>query len=411
MKNRVSFFIGLSIFFISCFAILILVSYAQKDIPELANAQEMIKKAFPNSKITWSKEIEEEMVNFKAASTALAIMIGNGDKRMIEFINFKDTIDWEIECDRNSCRHYEVIGGDYPRLSIKKVDWILGTRVIDAKGEEIFDLNLKSWLYPSHSAKYYYTKDNPDSYNELKVYNANGEFLWKRKTPGLRVWFSHAFSDSQLIYLDYRGCFLLNALTGEEIWRVPWLQFGQTIMGFPKIFSSSDGQYFIITDSHGLISINSIGKILWSKKIERTILATALSEDGKFVVIYAQKRKAKDEKRLELLNNFSNGQSIWDIPIETPIKDYPSEIHGLTIRVNKISLTPGMVPYYTSKGITPQMQTFYFEIDTESGELLNKYAIDGVSETIINDNQKVHFLLVHTKDKKEIFRIEQGVIK
>jgi len=61
MKSRVSFLMGLLTVFISYFAILIL-SYAQTNVPELANAQELIKKAFPNSKITWSKEIEGEMV-------------------------------------------------------------------------------------------------------------------------------------------------------------------------------------------------------------------------------------------------------------------------------------------------------------------------------------------------------------
>ena len=411
MKSRVSFLIGLSIFFISSFIVLILVSYAQKDVPELANAQDLIKKAFPNSKITWSKEIEGEMVNFKATSTALAIMIGNGDQRKIKFINFKDTTEWQIECDHNSCRYYDMIGGDSPKLLIKKVDWILGTRVIDGKGEEIFDLSLKSWLYPSPSARYYYTRDNPDSYNELKVYDAEGQFLWKRKTPGLKMWLTQALSDSELIYKDYQGCILLNALTGEEIWSIPRPKFAQTIMGASKISAACNGVYFIITDSHGLISINNKGKILWTKKIERTILAAAISEDGKFVAVYAQKRNAKDGTRLELLENLNKGEPMWSIPIETPIKDVPSDIHGLSIRGDIVSLTPGVVPYYISRGITPEMQTFYFEIDKGNGELLDEYTIGGVSETMNADTRKLHFLLVDAKEKKQIFRIEQSVIE
>ncbi|MGB2698612.1 MAG: hypothetical protein WBD28_12245 [Candidatus Zixiibacteriota bacterium] len=411
MKSRVSFLISLSIFYISSFAILILVSHAQTDIPELANAQELIKKAFPNSKITWSKEIQGEMVNFRATPTALAIMIGNGDKKKIKYVNFKDSSEWSIDCHNKSCLYYDIIGEYDPKLWIRGLkDRMPYTRVINYKGDEIINMKLKSWLNPSPFAKYYYTSDNPDIYNQLKVYDTNGKFLWIRKTPGLKVWFVHALSDSELIYVDYQGCFLLDAFTGQKIYKIQREKYGH-ISGFFKISTALNGEYFTITDADNIASIDNDGKVLWIKENEEEILATALSEDGKFVATYNGKSRAKDGKRLQFFDNFNNGMLIWVSPIKTPIHDIPSDIHGLKIKHNVVYLTPGMVPYYTSKGITPEMQTFYFDIDPEKGTLLDQRIAEGVAETFQYSGKVLSYILIDKDTHKEIFRIEQDKIK
>lgn len=390
---------------------LTLIAYGQVDSSS-SKTQEDITKLFPNSKITWSKEIEGEMVNFRATSTALAIMTGNRDKKSIEFINFEDTTEWSIDCHGKSCLYYDIIGEDESKLWIRGLkNGRIQTRVIKNKGEEIINMNLKSWLDPSPSEKYYYTSDNPDSYNQLKVYDSNGKFLWKRKTPGLKVWFVHALSDSELIYMDYQGCFMLDAVNGDEIWKIPKGEFGVATMGLPNFFTSLNGKYFILTDNYDILSIENKGQILWVKKVPGVILAASISNNGKFVTLYTEKLKAKDGKKLELLDNFNNGDLIWDSQIKTPIQDVPSDIHGLKINYNIVSLTPGMVLYYTSEGITTDMQTFCFEFDSENGELLNQYTIDGVLEIVGTKKKNNYYWLVHKGDKKEIFRFEQVLNK
>ncbi len=412
MKSRVFFLIGLLMIFISSFAILIMVSYAQKDIPELANAQELIKKAFPNSKITWSEEIQGEMVNFRATSNALAIMIGDGDKRKIEFFNFKDSIEWSIDCHDKSCLYYDIIGEDDPKLWIRGIkDGMPYTRVINSKGEEIINMKLESWLDPSPSAEYYYTSDNPDIYNQLKVYDSNGKFLWIRKTPGLKVWFVHALSDSELIYMDYQGCLMLNALNGEVIWNIHKEEFSELTMGIPEFSTSSNGKYLIMRDIHDILSVDNEGKILWMKKVPTVILASSISDNGKFVVLYTKKLKTSDGKKLEILDNFNKGKQIWDSRIETVIKDVPSDIHGLKIKHNVVYLTPGIVSYYTDEGITPEIQTFYFDIDSEKGTILDQRVAEGVAETFQYGGKLLSYILIDRNTHKEIFRIEQDKIK
>ena len=191
---RVNHLVAVTSLFIVFLLIVSVVVAAQVAGQNSSETQEVIQKAFPNSKTTWSEEIEGEMVNFKATSTALAIMIGNGDKRKIKFINFKDTIDWAIDCDKRSCRQYDLVGGKEPKLLIRGFEHGMSkTKVIDTKGEEIFDLTLTSWLLSSPTGRYYHTVDNQDSYNILKVYDSEGSFLWEREEYQGGDWFSMHF--------------------------------------------------------------------------------------------------------------------------------------------------------------------------------------------------------------------------
>jgi len=411
MKSRVSFLMGLLTVFISYFAILIL-SYAQTNVPELANAQELIKKAFPNSKITWSKEIEGEMVNFRATSTALAIMIGNGDKRRIEFTNLQDTSEWSVHCDYNSCRYYDVIGEKESRLLIQGMQPAGPfTTLYSGKGELLFKLETDSWLYPSLNLVYFYTTANFDSHNLLKVYDAEGRFMWERGTPHGKMWFAHALSDSELIYIDYKGCFLLNALTGAEIWRIPREEYSTFVSGFLEIYPASKGKYFVVEDNYGLVSIENESEILWAKKTSMNILAASICENGRFIALYQQERGKSGVKKLELLDNFDEGKVLWSKSIETSIEDVSSDIHGLRIKGNEVSLIPGFVSYYVAKGITPQMHSFHFGIDSERGTLLEERKVEGVVESFVNEGEKLHFLVIDRGTNKGVYRIEETKAK
>lgn len=412
MKNRVFSLVGISGVLILSFIALILIGHAQTDTPVFTKSQETINKLFPNSKITWSEEIEGQMVTFRATSNAVAFMVDNDEKRCIKFVDFEDTSEWSIDCDYNSCRYYDVIGEEESRLLIQGVQPAGPlTTLYSGKGELVFTLDTDSWLYPSPDLEYFYTTANSDSHNPLKVYDAEGRFIWKRGTPHGKMWFARALSDTELIYIDYKGCFLLNALTGEEIWRISPEKYFPFISGFLEIYPASKGKYFIVEDDYTLVSVDKESEILWMKRTSMNILAASISENGRFIALYQEELGKSGVKKLELLDNFDEGKILWSKSIETSIEDISSDIHGLKIKGNEVSLIPGFVSYYVAKGITPQMQTFYFEIDPEDGKLVNQYTVDGVCETFRIDNNKIHYLLIDKGEKKEIFRIEESLIK
>ncbi len=411
MKNRKFPFVGISGIFILSFIVLVLMGYTQTDNPDFTKPQEMISNLFPNSKITWSEELEGEMVNFRTTSTALAIMIGNGDKRKIEFVNFKDTTEWSIDCDKRSCRQYKMVGGDEPKLLIRGFKHGMAkTKVIDAQGEEVFDLTLKSWLSPSPSGRYYYTVDNQDSYNVLEVYDATGTFSWKREEYGGGDWFSHALSDSQLIYEDKTGCYLLNAFSGEEFWKIPRSQYRHILTWFKfiDIISSSNAKYFVLYNGDGLVSFNSEGRVLWQEKTPVRVFSAGISDDGSYISVYSGEKTYSPEKELCLMDNLRQGKILWRVSVNTERGDLTNSAEGLKIAGGIVRLIPGIVDYGFRRGITPDMQTFCFQIDPENGKLLDESIIDGVCETFETDSGRTHYLLIHKGDKKEIFRIEQA---
>lgn len=390
------------------------VAGAQAAGQDSSEPQEVIQKIFPNSKITWSEELEGEMVNFRVASAALAIMIGNGDKRKIKFNNFRDTTGWQIKCDDNSCRQYKMVGGDEPKLLIGGFkDGMPQTKVFDGIGEEIFDLTLKTWLAPSPSGIYYYTRNNPGSYNLLEVYDSEGRFVWKRTEYPGGDWLAQALSDSELIYEDRTGCYLLHALSGEEIWKISRNQYKDILpgFGFKYAVSASNGKYFALFSGDGLVSLNREGKILWRQKIPISILSVAISDDGRFVSVYSRERKRSKENNLALMDNLDQAKVLWSRPVITQNKEGRSNVGGLEIIDDIVRLIPGVFSYRFQTGIRPDMQTFCFQIDPENGKLVNQYTIDGVCETFKTDKGRIHYLLVHKEEKKEIFRFEQAFDK
>ena len=411
MKNRVPFLIGLLIFFISCFVVLILVSNAQTDVSELSTAQEMIKKAFPNSKITWLKEIEGEMVTYRATATALAISTVFDKKLSIKFINFMDNNDWSIDCKYNLCRYFDVLSADEPKLLLKGISQNRAlTSLYNGSGELLFKVLADSWVSHSPNLKYFHTLDNSDYHNLLEVYDSEGKFLWKRGTPHGRIWFAKALSDSELIYLDSDECVLLYAFTGEVIWKIPSSSFDHIIHGFPEISPTSNGEYFSIVDFNGIVSINKKGEILWMKNIPMTVLTNSVSKDGKFIALYIKKPGKNGIKKLELLSNFNEGEILWSESIDTNTEDIPSSIHGLKIDGSIISLVPGY-PFYCDRGIGSTMHTIYFYIDSEKGTLLDHRVVEGVAETFQYGGEILSYILIDKNTHKEIFRIKQDKIK
>ncbi len=414
MKNRVSFLIGLSMVFILSFVILILVSYAQTDVPELANAQELIKKAFPNSKITWSKQIEGEMLNYRANPTALAILIVNGDQRNIRFINFKDTTEWSMECDNRSCRQYDMVEGDEPKLLIRGFEHGMSkTKVIDTKGEEIFDLTLTSWLLSSPTGRYYHTVDNQDSYNILKVYDSRGTFLWEREEYQGGDWFSQALSDSELIYEDNTGCYLLNSFSGEEIWKIPRNQYRRTLSfyKFLHIISSSNNKYFVLFNGDGLVSFSKEGEILWQIGFPLTVFSAAISDDGRYVSVYSGKKMKSPRKELCLMDNLHQGKILWRVSVETEKVDWTNSIGGLAVVKDMVSVIPGIVPYHALTEIMSDMHTFCYQIDTSTGKLINEFLLPGVAEFVESDQKTAYFFLLNDTAEKEIYEISEVLVK
>jgi len=413
MKSRVLFLMGLLTVFISYFAILIL-SYAQTDVPELVNAQDVIKKAFPNSKITWSKEIRGEMVNFRATSTALAIMIGNGDKRKMRFINFRDTTEWSIDFDKISCRQYDIVGGEEPKLLIRGFKHgIAKTKVINTQGEEIFDLTLESWLLPSPSGRYYYTADNMDSYNVLGVYDSGGTLLWERKEYQGGEWFSHALSDSELIYEDKTGCYLLNSYSGEKIWTTPTNQYRNILTWFKSIhiICSSNAKYFVLYNGSGLVSFSSGGRVLWQEKAPVTVFSAAISDDGRYVSVYSGEKIDSPEKELRLMDNLLAGKTLWRVSVKTERKDLTNSAGGLEMEAGIVRLIPGIVDYRFRRGMAPNISTFCYEIDRDTGELLKEFVLPGAAEISEDENQTRHFLLLETTPDKETYEIFEVLVE
>jgi outer membrane protein assembly factor BamB len=401
MKNRVSFLIGLLIFFISCFAVLILVSYAQTDVPEMINAHELIKKAFPNSKITWSEEIEGEMVNFRANSTALAILIANGDKRKIKFINFKDTTEWSIDCDKNSCRQYDLVGGDEPKLLIRGFEnGMSKTKVINTQGEEIFDLNLKSWLSPSPSGKYYYVRGAMESYKQPEAYDSTGRLMWKREEYTGGEWFAMSLSDSELIYEDHTGLYLLDAFSGVEIWKISKSQYAQIVPGSKYFSPATNGEFFVLFNGRGLVSMDRQGEILWRKRSAYVVFYIDISHDGRFVSIYSRDSFESKENRLVFADNLDQGETIWSSSVKNERYEGTSNVGGLEISGDIVRLVPGIVDYRVQTGITREMQTLCYQIDSEAGKLLRQFNLPGVVEIIKDQSEIRNFLLLETTEKQ-----------
>jgi hypothetical protein len=389
-------------------------AYTQTGNPDLVNPQEIIKKAFPNSKITWSKEIQGEMVNFKATSTALAIMIGNGNERKIKFINFKDTTEWSIDCPNKSCREYKMVGGDELKLLIRGFkDGMPQTKVIDGIGEEIFDLTLKTWLAPSPSGIYYYTRNNPGSYNLLEVYDSEGRFVWKRTEYPGGDWLAQALSDSELIYEDRTGCYLLDALSGEEISKISRNLYRHTLPGFKlkDAVPASNGKYFVLFHGDGLVSLNAEKGILWLKETPGTVFYVAISDDGRFVSVYSKERRNGKESKLALMDNLDQGKIIWSSAVKTEGYEGTSNIGGLEIVGDIVRLIPRIVDYRVQTGITPDMRTLCYQIDGETGKLLREFVLPGVVEFIRDRGKTMHLFLLGVTDEKQIHRICEVVVK
>ena len=412
MKNRFSFLISLSIFFISCYAILILLGYAQTDVPELVTAQEMIKKAFPNSKITWSKQIEGEMVNFRAISNALAIMIVNVDQRNIRFKNFKDTTDWLMECDNISCRQYDLVGGDEPKLLIRGFEHGMSkTKVINTQGKEIFDLNLKSWLSPSPSGKYYYASIAMESYKQPEAYDSTGSLLWKREEYTGGEWFAKSLSDSELIYEDRTGLYLLDAFSGKEIWKISKSQYAQIVPGSKYFSPASNGKFFILFNGRGLVSLDRQGEILWRKRSSYSVFYIDISHDGRFVSIYSRDSFESKENRLVLVDNLDQGETIWSNAVKTGRYEGTSNVGGLEISGDIVRLVPWIVDYRVQTGITQDMHTLCYQIDSETGKLLRQFNLPGVVEIIKDQTETRHFLLLETSTEKGIYKISKVLVE
>lgn len=406
MKSRVSFLIGFLTVFISYFAILIL-SYAQTNVPELANAQELIKKAFPNAKVTWSEEMEGEMVNFRATSTALAIMIGNGDKRKIKFNNLRDTTEWSIDCDINSCRQYKLVEGEKPKLLIWGFeDSHFETRAIGGKGEEIFDLSLRSWLAPSPSGRYYYAFGAMESYKQLEVYDSTGIFMWKREEYAGGEWFAKSLSDSELIYEDRTGLYLLDAFSGKEIWKISESQYAEIVPGSKHFSPASNGEFFVLFNGRGLVSLNRKGEILWRKRSSYSVFYIDISYDGRWVSIYSRDSFESKENRLALVNNLDQGETIWSSVVKIERYEGTSNIGGLEIVGDVVRLIPRIVDYRVQTGITPDMHTLFYQIDSETGKLVRQFSLPGVTETIKDQSEIEHFLLAETTEK-QIYQIRE----
>lgn len=410
MKSRKFTFIGISGILILLFIVLVLIGHTQTDTPVFSKSQETISKLFPNSKITWSKEIDAEFVNFKATSTSIAISTKNDGKKSLEYINFEKGISWEIDSQKFSYKYYYLVGGAEQRILAEnpKHESLVETNVFDQAGKYLFQVRTISTLQASPNGRYYHTVGSMTSYNRLKLFDAEGQLLWSREISGMD-WFAKALSDSELICEGSAGCYLLDAFSGEEIWKISRNQYKHVLPGYKlkHIHPSSNGKHFVLFHGDGIVSLDRRGKILWLKGIPGTVLFVTISDDGRFVSVYSKERRDGKESKLALLDNLDQGKIIWSRPIKTEKKDGTSNIGGLEIAGDFVRLIPGIVQYRVQTGITSDMQTFCFQIDPENGELLNQYTIDGVLELLKTEKKKIYYLLVHKRDKKEIFRIEQ----
>lgn len=407
MKNRVSFFIVLSIFFISCFAVLILVSYAQTEVPELATAQELIKKEFPNSKITWSKEIDAEFVNFKASPVSVAISTKKGEKQTLEYINFKEGISWQIDGEKYPYYYYYLVGTEEQKILVGEYlhESVFLTHVFNTEGKPEFELKTNAGVVASPNGKYYYTEHNLASSTSLRVFDESGKQLWLAGTPN-SDWQVEPLSDSELIYHDYSACILYDALSGDTLWRISFKPYFKLIDTIAGIVVSKDGNYFVIHDPNGLISLNRRGEIMWTSEEFNPIRSATLTHDGKYLALYFGTPRKRGEDNFVLLDNLNNGEFKWSKCVDLGSR-IPNYYVDVKIEGDIITMLSAMPEYYYLTGINTKTNIYCYQIDLISGKLLNQYTVDGVCETYETNSGKVNYLLIDKGDKKEIFRMEE----
>ncbi|MGB2698613.1 MAG: hypothetical protein WBD28_12250 [Candidatus Zixiibacteriota bacterium] len=414
MKSQRFSFMALSVGFMLFFIILVLIGYSQTPRSDLTKSHEMLREIFPNSKISWSEEIDTEFVNFKATPTSIIISRKKDEEKCLKYINFENGISWEIDSENFPYKFYYLVGGAEQRILAEnpKHEGLVETNVFDQTGRYLFKARTISTLQSSPNGIYYHTVGSMTSYNELKLFNAEGQFLWSQKISGMD-WFAEALSDSELICEGSDGCCLLDAFSGEEIWRVSRKQYNHILPGYKlkHILPSSNGKYFVLFHGDGIISLDREGRILWLKGMPGTVLFAAISDDGKFVAVYSRERIGHNGVKVALLDNLDQGRIIWSRSVKTEKKDGTSNIGGLKITKDIVRLIPGIVPYHIQAGVMSDMQTFFYQIDTGTGKLINEFILPGVAEIVEDENETKHFLLLETTTEKGIYKISEVLVE
>ncbi|KPL04494.1 MAG: hypothetical protein AMJ90_00695 [candidate division Zixibacteria bacterium SM23_73_2] len=393
------FFLGLSI------VVLILYTFA---IGQTASDKEILQ-LFPNSRISWSKEIDANIVNYKASQKVIAISITNDGTKSLKFINFEKGFEWSINGNTYPQYLYYIVGED--KLSVIGLGErnLLETNIFNEKGEHLFRVKSKSGLYASPGGRYFHTKNNMDSYNDLEVYDSTGKLLWSRSVPP-GDWHAEALSDSELIYVDNRGCFLINPFSEEEIWEIPSLLFRSVVAGGLDIEKSATG-HFTLFDGKGIASVSQDGKLLWLKKSSENILSVSLSQNGRFIAVYSIGQGKNAKPNLTLLDNFNEGKMIWERELNTQKRDIRSSVGAVRIGSELVTVMPGAISYYFGEGITPDIRTFFFIIDPRTGEFRREYVLPGAVYSLKVKNKSKHFWLTASTDKKKIYIIDEGAME
>jgi hypothetical protein len=384
--------------------------YGQLD-SSVSKPQEDITRLFPNAKITWSKEIEGEMVNFKASPISVAISTKKGEKQTLEYINFKEGISWEIDGEKYPYYYNYLIGTEEQKILVEEYphESVFITNVFNTEGEQVFELEKNAKIMASPNGKYYYTTHNLASWTSLRVFDESGKQLWLADTPN-SDWQVEPLSDSELIYHDYSTCILYDALSGHTLWRISFKPYFKLIDTIARIVVSKDGNYFVIYDPNGLISLNRGGEVMWTNEEFHPIRSAALTHNGKYLALYFGTPRKRGEDNFVLLDNLNNGECKWSkcVDLGSRIPDYNVDVKT---EGDIISMLSAMPEYYYVTGINPRTNTYNYQINLTTGKLVNQYTIDGVCETYGTDNGRIHYLLVDKGYKKEIFRFEQEFTK
>jgi hypothetical protein len=194
--------------------------------------------------------------------------------------------------------------------------------------------------------------------------------------------------------------YLLDAFSGVEIWKISKSQYAQIVPGSKYFSPATNGEFFVLFNGRGLVSMDRQGEILWRKRSAYVVFYIDISHDGRFVSIYSRDSFESKENRLVFADNLDQGETIWSSSVKNERYEGTSNVGGLEISGDIVRLVPGIVDYRVQTGITREMQTLCYQIDSEAGKLLRQFNLPGVVEIIKDQSEIRNFLLLETTEKQ-----------
>ena len=370
----------------------------ERELPNNAALQSL----FTDFKITWTKDLSDSVVSFRATEKCLAISAGSGNEKNLYFIDFEKGSEWSLSNREYPNYYFEIVGEENPKLMIAcaRQESDLETNLFDRSGKHLFTLRNRSKIEASPGGKYFYVGPNQASRVNLAVYNYEGKFLWAAQTSR-GDWEVKALSDSELIYVDGTSLILYDLDSGRQIWKT----HSPPIRGYSPIVCSKHGKDFLIIETDEIFSFNYSGKLKWSRNDLGYVYSAAISENGDFVAVHSSEIADKPPSRLILLDNKGNGKTIWSQVINEA--STRNNIGSVWFSGDNILLMPQAVEFYYISGLTGTIRTYVYRIDELEGKLISSFIVPG-GINISEKNRTTGYCLMEISGKKTISRVQEN---